>query len=77
MRWVLRDVEIEQLARGELVIEPVHGPMLQVGQRIVLRRARQFVPGNRRLLLPRLALVRGICDGRPSIQSPRPTVWPP
>ena len=51
------DVEIEQLAGGELVIEPVDGAMLQVGQRIVARRAGQLVLGDRRLLLPRPPLL--------------------
>ena len=36
-------VQLQQLARGELVIEPVDRAVLQVGERIVPRRARQLV----------------------------------
>ncbi len=51
------DVELQQLARGELVIEPVDRSILQVGQRIVPRRARQLVLGEHHLLLPRVHLI--------------------
>src|SRR5690348_15650325 len=54
------DVEREQLPRGELVIEPVDGPILQIRERIVLRRPRQLVLGKDRLLLPRVQLIRRI-----------------
>ncbi len=37
------DVELQQLARRELMIEPVDRAILQIRQRIVLRRAGQFV----------------------------------
>ena len=43
------DVELQQLARGELMIEPVDGPVLQVGERIVARGAGQLVLGEHHL----------------------------
>ena len=71
------DVERQQLARGQLMIEPVDGPVLQIRQRIVARRARQLVLAEHGLLLPGVGLVGGIGDGLPSTQSPRSIVWPP
>ena len=46
------DVEGEQLARGQLVIEPVDAAVLQIRQRVVPRRVRQFMLSQDRLLLP-------------------------
>ena len=72
------DVELQQLARGELVIEPVDRAVLQVRERIVPGRARQLVLAEHRLLLPRVELIGRVRrDGLPSIQSPRSIVWPP
>ena len=50
----IRHVESEKLARRQLMIEPVHGAILQVGERIVTRRAGQLVFGEHDLLLPRV-----------------------
>ena len=58
-RWVFGDVERQQLARGELVIEPVHRPVLQIRQRIVTRGAGQLVLAEHGLLLPRVDLIGG------------------
>ena len=55
----MRDVEIQELAGGELMIEPVHGAILQIGERIVACGARQLVFGENGLLLPRMDLVGG------------------
>ena len=54
---VLRDVELQELARGELVIEPVDRAVLQVSERIVLRRAGQLVLAEHGLLLPGVDLI--------------------
>ena len=51
------DVEREQFARRELVVEPVDGAVLQVRERIVPRRARQLVLAENDLLLPRVHLI--------------------
>ena len=51
------DVEGQQLARGELMIEPVDGSILQVGKRIVPRRSRQLVLAQHHLLLPGVQLI--------------------
>ncbi len=53
----LREVDVEQLPGGELVVEPVHRAVLQVGERIVAGRARQLVLAQHGLLLPGVAEV--------------------
>jgi hypothetical protein len=53
----VRHVERQQLAGGELVVEPVDRAVLQVGERVVLRGARELVLAQDDLLLPRVALV--------------------
>ena len=74
----VRNVELQQLARRELMIEPVDRAVLQVGQRIVPRRARQLVLGRARSASSTRSADRRDCrDGLPSFQSPRSTVWPP
>ena len=50
-------VERQQLARRQLVIQPVHRAVLQIRQRIVLGRARQLVLAEHDLLLPRVELI--------------------
>jgi hypothetical protein len=54
------DVDVEQLARGELVVQPVHGAVLQVGERVVPGRAGQLVLAQHGLLLPRVGEVRRV-----------------
>ena len=56
----LRRVEREQLARGQLMVEPINRAVLQVSQRVVFRRARQFVLAQHDLLLPRVELISRI-----------------
>ena len=56
------DVERQQLARGELMIEPVDRPVLQIGERIVPRRARQLVLAEHDLLLPRVQLIGRVVE---------------
>ena len=51
------DVERQQLPRRELMIQPIDGAILQVGERIVTRRAGQLVLGEHDLLLPRVQLI--------------------
>ena len=51
------DVEIQQLARGQLMIQPVDRAVLQIRKRIVPGRARQFVFSEHGLLLPRVDLI--------------------
>ena len=60
MRWRVGDVERQQLARRELMIQPVDGAVLQIRQRIVTRRAGQLVLGKHRLLLPGVDLIGGV-----------------
>ena len=50
-------VEVEQLARRELVIEPIDGAVLQVGERIVAGGAGKLVLAQHRLLLPRVGQI--------------------
>jgi hypothetical protein len=56
------DLEREQLARRELIIEPVDDAVLQVGERIVPGRARELVLGEDRLFLPRMDLIASIAS---------------
>ncbi len=56
----LGDVERQQLAGGQLVIQPVDAAVLQVGQRIVPRRPGQLVLGEHDLLLPGVEMIRGV-----------------
>ena len=53
-------VELQQLARGELMVEPVDGAVLQVAQRIVPGRAGQLVLAQDDLLLPGVDLIGGL-----------------
>ena len=53
----VREVQVEQLTGGELVIEPVDAAILQIGEWIMARRARQLVFAQNRLLLPCIAEV--------------------
>src|SRR6185436_16297514 len=50
------NVEREQLARRELMIEPIDRPVLQVGEWIVTRGPGQLVLGEHDLLLPGVEL---------------------
>ena len=77
-RCVLATSSVQQLARRELVIEPVDGAVLQVRERIVPRRARQLVLAEHDLLLPRVELigrVRATACRRSSRRAR--IVWPP
>ena len=53
-------VDVEALARRQLVVEPVHGAVLQVGQRVVPGRARELVLAQHGLLLPGVGQVGGV-----------------
>ena len=53
----VRHVELQQLARGELMVQPVDGPVLQVGERIVPRGAGQLVLREDGVLLPGIELI--------------------
>src|SRR4029079_7862062 len=50
-------VELQQLARGELMVEPVDGAVLQVTERIVPGRAGQLVLAQDDLLFPRVEVI--------------------
>ena len=54
------DVETQQLSRRQLMIEPVDGAILQVGQRVVSRSAGQLVSTEDRLFFPGVELLRRI-----------------
>ena len=56
----VRRVERQQLASGQLMIEPVDGAVLQVRERIVARRAGQLVLAQHDLLLPGVHVIRRI-----------------
>ena len=49
----------QNFARRQLVVQPVDAAVLQVGQRIVPRRARQLVFTQRNLFLPGIGVVGG------------------
>ena len=68
----VRDVEFQELARGDLVIQPIDGAVLQVAERIVLRRTGELV-----CFFQAFTWSAGFGDGLPFFQSPRSTVWPP
>ena len=53
-------VERQELACRQLMIQPVHGPVLQIRQRIVTRRAGQFVIAEHHLLLPGMEVIGGV-----------------
>ena len=57
------DIERQQLAGGELMIEPVDRPILEIGERVVSCGARQLVFRKHHLLLPRVELIGGVCGG--------------
>src|SRR4051794_9101951 len=59
----VRHVELQQLARGELMIQPVDSAVLQVAQRIVPGCAGQLVLAEHNLLLPCVELIGGLGRG--------------
>src|SRR6266699_4167597 len=56
-------IDAQQLACGELMVQPVHRTVLKVRERIVPRGARQLVLAEHGLLLPRMALLAGCGAG--------------
>src|SRR2546425_3716308 len=55
----LSNVQRKQFACGKLVIEPIDGAILQVSERIMSCRARQFVFAQHHLFLPGIELIGG------------------
>src|SRR6187549_1774398 len=56
----IRDVEIEEFPRGQLMVQPIDRPVLQVAKWIVLRSPRELVLGDGGLLLPGIGVVSGV-----------------
>ena len=72
----LRDVELQQFARGELMVEPVDRPILQVRQRIVTSRAGQLVLASTTCFFHALPIGR-VGRRLAVLPVPRSIVWPP
>lgn len=54
------DIEVEEFARGKLVVEPIDCAVLEIGERIMFRGAGQLVFTEDRLLEPGGGLIGGI-----------------